>query len=51
MGQTREEMIGFWGMTDYPEERVFSDFRGQARFPTAHPEHDANRLAKRQART
>jgi glyoxylase-like metal-dependent hydrolase (beta-lactamase superfamily II) len=29
MGLTHEEMIGFWGMTDYPEERVTLDLGGR----------------------
>jgi glyoxylase-like metal-dependent hydrolase (beta-lactamase superfamily II) len=29
MGQTHEEMIGFWGMTNYPEERVTLDLGGR----------------------
>jgi glyoxylase-like metal-dependent hydrolase (beta-lactamase superfamily II) len=29
MGLTHEEMIGFWGMTNYPEERVTLDLGGR----------------------
>ncbi len=29
MGLTHEEMVGFWGMTNYPEERVTLDFGGR----------------------
>ncbi len=29
MGLTHEEMIGFWGMTNFPEERVTLDLGGQ----------------------
>jgi glyoxylase-like metal-dependent hydrolase (beta-lactamase superfamily II) len=29
MGLTQEEMIGFWGMTHYPEERVTLDLGGR----------------------
>ncbi|KAJ8138905.1 hypothetical protein OY671_007882, partial [Metschnikowia pulcherrima] len=29
MGSTQEEMMGFWGMTNFPEERVTSDSGGR----------------------
>ncbi len=29
MGLTHEEMVGFWGMTNYPEERVALDLGGR----------------------
>jgi glyoxylase-like metal-dependent hydrolase (beta-lactamase superfamily II) len=29
MGLTHEEMVGFWGMTKYPEERVTLDLGGR----------------------
>ncbi len=31
MGLTHEEMIGFWGMTNYPEERILHPRRAAAR--------------------
>ena len=39
MGQTHEEMIGFWGMTNYPEQRVTLDLGGRNVLIWGNPGH------------
>jgi hydroxyacylglutathione hydrolase len=39
MGQTHEEMIGFWGMTNYPEQRVTLDLGGRNILVWGNPGH------------
>jgi glyoxylase-like metal-dependent hydrolase (beta-lactamase superfamily II) len=39
MGQTHEEMIGFWGMTNYPEQRVTLDLGGRDILIWGNPGH------------
>lgn len=39
MGLTHEEMVGFWGMTKYPEERVTFDLGGREVWVWGNPGH------------
>lgn len=39
MGLTHEEMVGFWGMTKYPEERVEYDLGGRKLWVWGNPGH------------
>lgn len=39
MGLTHEEMVGFWGMTKYPEERVTFDLGGRELWVWGNPGH------------
>ena len=39
MGLTHEEMVGFWGMTKYPEERVEFDLGGRKLLVMGNPGH------------
>ncbi len=39
MGLTHEEMVGFWGMTHYPEERVRLDLGGREIIVMGNPGH------------
>lgn len=39
MGLTHEEMVGFWGMTKYPEERVEFDLGGRKIWVWGNPGH------------
>jgi glyoxylase-like metal-dependent hydrolase (beta-lactamase superfamily II) len=39
MGLTHEEMVGFWGMTKYPEERVEYDLGGRKLWVMGNPGH------------
>ncbi len=39
MGLTHEEMVGFWGMTKYPEQRVTFDLGGRELWVWGNPGH------------
>jgi len=45
MGQSHEEMIGFWGMTNYPEERVALDLGGRTILVWGSPGHVMSEFA------
>jgi glyoxylase-like metal-dependent hydrolase (beta-lactamase superfamily II) len=45
MGLTHEEMVGFWGMTHYPEERVELDLGGRTIWVWGNPGHVASEFA------
>jgi len=45
MGLTHEEMIGFWGMTNYPEERVALDLGGRKILIWGNPGHVESEFA------
>lgn len=45
MGQTHEEMVGFWGMTNYPEERVALDLGGRKILIWGSPGHVESEFA------
>lgn len=45
MGLTHEEMIGFWGMTHYPEERVTLDLGGRTLMIWGNPGHVRSEFA------
>ncbi|HVU46584.1 MAG TPA: MBL fold metallo-hydrolase [Terracidiphilus sp.] len=45
MGQTHEEMLGFWGMTNYPEERVTLDLGGRDILIWGNPGHVMSEFA------
>lgn len=45
MGLTHEEMIGFWGMTHYPEERVALDLGGREIWIWGNPGHVMSEFA------
>ncbi len=45
MGLTHEEMVGFWGMTNYPEERVTLDLGGREIWIWGSPGHVISEFA------
>jgi glyoxylase-like metal-dependent hydrolase (beta-lactamase superfamily II) len=45
MGLTHEEMIGFWGMTNYPEQRVVLDLGGRDIWIWGSPGHVMSEFA------
>jgi glyoxylase-like metal-dependent hydrolase (beta-lactamase superfamily II) len=45
MGLTHEEMIGFWGMTNYPEEQVALDLDGRKILIWGNPGHVESEFA------
>jgi len=45
MGQTHEEMVGFWGMTHFPEERVTLDLGGRDILIWGSPGHVVSEFA------
>ena len=45
MGLTHEEMVGFWGMTNYPEERVALDLGGREILVWGNPGHVVSEFA------
>ena len=45
MGITHEEMLGFWGMTDYPEQRVTLDLGGRDILIWGSPGHVVSEFA------
>ncbi len=45
MGQTHEEMVGFWGMTSFPEERVTLDLGGREILIWGSPGHVVSEFA------
>lgn len=45
MGQTHEQMVGFWGMTHYPEERVTLDLGGRKMLIWGNPGHVMSEFA------
>ncbi|OYW44795.1 MAG: hydrolase glyoxylase [Sphingomonadales bacterium 12-68-11] len=45
MGQTHEEMVGFWGMTNFPEERVTLDLGGRDILIWGSPGHVVSEFA------
>ena len=45
MGLTHEEMVGFWGMTNYPEERVTLDLGGREILIWGSPGHVVSEFA------
>ena len=45
MGQTHEEMVGFWGMTNFPEERVTLDLGGREILIWGSPGHVVSEFA------
>jgi glyoxylase-like metal-dependent hydrolase (beta-lactamase superfamily II) len=45
MGQSHEEMVGFWGMTNYPEERVTLDLGGRKILVWGSPGHVVSEFA------
>ncbi|MFC0203949.1 MBL fold metallo-hydrolase [Novosphingobium soli] len=45
MGLTHEEMVGFWGMTHYPEERVTLDLGGREILIWGSPGHVVSEFA------
>ncbi|SFS11149.1 Glyoxylase, beta-lactamase superfamily II [Granulicella pectinivorans] len=45
MGLTHEEMVGFWGMTQYPEERVVLDLGGREIWIWGSPGHVMSEFA------
>lgn len=45
MGLTHEEMVGFWGMTKYPEERVSLDLGGREILIWGSPGHVVSEFA------
>ena len=45
MGLTHEEMLGFWGMTNFPEERVTLDLGGRDILIWGSPGHVASEFA------
>ncbi|HEY9126175.1 MAG TPA: hydrolase glyoxylase, partial [Acidobacteriaceae bacterium] len=45
MGLTHEEMVGFWGMTNYPEERIALDLGGRTILIWGSPGHVVSEFA------
>ena len=45
MGLTHEEMVGFWGMTNFPEERVTLDLGGRSILIWGSPGHVVSEFA------